>query len=151
MTFGMAPWHLDQNVDKQKSKEALQSQAPIAAFKACNVIQALGVAYSKVVLPSSDTKGESKNRTYCPTTWRNSYTWSYASEYAAQLRASSRANSLLCKECTLLVRIQLSNKNQNHADCAFADTASTVMRGAMISLTLCIQPKVERECDLEIQ
>ena len=50
MTFGMAPWHLCENVDKQKSKEALQSQSPIAAFKACNMIQALGVAYSKIVL-----------------------------------------------------------------------------------------------------
>ena len=149
MTFGMAPWHLTEDVDKQKSKEALQSQSPIAAFKACNVIQAIGVAYSKVVLPSSDTKGESKNRTYCPTTWRNSYTWQYSSQYADQLRTSSRASSLLCKECTLLVRIQLSNKNQNHADCAFADTASTVMCGAMISLTPCNQPNVERGCDLE--
>ena len=86
ITFGMAPWHLDENVDKQKSKEALQSQSPIAAFKACNVIQAIGIAYSKIVLPSGDSKGESKNRTYCPTTWNNSYTWSYAAEYADQLR-----------------------------------------------------------------
>ena len=69
MTFGMAPWHICENVDKQKSKEALQSQSPIAAFKACNMIQALGIAYSKIVLPSSDSKGESKGRTYCPTTW----------------------------------------------------------------------------------
>ena len=60
MTFGMAPWHLCENVDKQKSKEALQSQSPIAAFKACNMIQALGNAYSKIVLPSSDSKGETK-------------------------------------------------------------------------------------------
>ena len=28
MTFGMAPWHLSEHVDKQKSKEALQSQSP---------------------------------------------------------------------------------------------------------------------------
>ena len=54
MTFGMPPWHLDDevNADKQKSKEALQSQSPIAAFKACNMMQALGIAYSKIVLPS---------------------------------------------------------------------------------------------------
>ena len=86
MTFGMAPWHLSENVDKQKSKEALQSQSPIAAFKACNMIQALGIAYSKIVLPSSDSKGESKGRTYCPTTWNTSYQWQYASQYADQLR-----------------------------------------------------------------
>ena len=51
MTFGMAPWHLSEHAEKSKSKEALQSQSPIAAFKACNVIQAIGIAYSKIVLP----------------------------------------------------------------------------------------------------
>ena len=148
MTFGMAPWHLSENVDKQKSKEALQSQSPIAAFKACNIIQAIGVAYSKIVLPSGDSKGESKNRTYCPTTWNKSYVWQYAAEYADQLRKKSRASALLCKECTLFVRIQLSKKNASHADCAFADSMSTVMCGAMISLTPCIAPTCDRECDL---
>ena len=122
MTFGMAPWHLSEHVDKQKSKEALQSQSPIAAFKACNMIQAIGIAYSKIVLPSGDSKGESKGRTYCPTTWTKSYTWPYAAEYADQLRTASHASGLLCKECTLLARIQLSNKNASHADCAFADS-----------------------------
>ena len=33
ITLGMAPWHCD-DVDKQKSKEALQSPSPLAAFKA---------------------------------------------------------------------------------------------------------------------
>ena len=51
MTFGMAPWHLSPDVEKSKSKEASQSQSPIAAFKACNVIQAIGIAHSKIVLP----------------------------------------------------------------------------------------------------
>ena len=126
----------------------MQSQSPIAAFKACNVIQSIGIAYSKVVLPSSDSKGESKNRTYCPTTGNDSYTWQYAAEYADQLRRDSRAGALLCKECTLLVRIQLSKKSASHPNCAFADSASTVMCGAMISLTPCIAPTVESECDL---
>ena len=144
----MAPRHLSPDVEKGKSKEAVQSQSPIAAFKACNVIQAIGIAYSKIVLPSGDSKGESKNRTYCPTTWNNSYTWQYAAEYADQLRRDSRASALLCKECTLLVRVQLSRKNANHPNCAFADSASTVMCGAMISLTPCIAPTVERECDV---
>ena len=49
VSFGMAPWHLSDHVDKQKSKEALQSQSLIAAFKACNVIQAIGIAYSKIL------------------------------------------------------------------------------------------------------
>ena len=70
MTFGMPPWHVgkDPEINKQKSKEALQSQSPIAAFKACNMLQALRIAYSKIVLPSGDSKGEAKKRTYCPTT-----------------------------------------------------------------------------------
>ena len=58
----MAPWHLNENADKQKSKEALESQSPIAAFKACNMIQAHGIAYSKIVLPSGDSKAESVKR-----------------------------------------------------------------------------------------
>ena len=33
ITFGMAPWHICEDVDKQKSKEALQSPSPLAAFK----------------------------------------------------------------------------------------------------------------------
>ena len=150
MTFGMSPWHVgeDADVNRQKAKEALQSQSPIAAFKACNMLQALGIAYSKIVLPSGDSKGESKNRTYCPTTWSHCYQWTYAAQYADQLR-QAKASPLLCKECTLLVRIQLSRKSQNHPDCAFADCASTTMCGAMISLTPCIAATVERDCDLD--
>ena len=138
MTFGMSPWHVgeDADVNRQKSKEALQSQSPIAAFKACNVMQALGIAYSKIVLPSGDSKGEAKHRTYCPTTWTHCYQWAYTAQYADQLRQAN-ASPLLCKECTLLVRIQLSKKSANHPDCASADCASATMCGAMISLTPC--------------
>ena len=39
-------------------------------------------------------------------------------------------------------------KNANHPNCAFADSASTVMCGAMISLTPCIAAKIERQPDL---
>ena len=150
MTFGMPPWHVgkDPEINKQKSKEALQSQSPIAAFKACNMLQALGIAYSKIVLPSGDSKGEAKKRTYCPTTWTHCYQWEYAAQYADQLR-QAKASPLLCKECTLLVRIQLSKKSPSHPDCAFADCASTTMCGAMISLTPCIAPTVPRKCDLD--
>ena len=139
MTFGVAPWHLVS--DTERCKEALQSQSPIAAFKACNVLQAIGIAYSKIALPSGDTKGESKNRTYCPTTWNQSYTWQYSADYAEQLGAVG-ASALLCKECTLLVRVQLSRKNANQPHCAFADSASTVMSGAMVSLTTCIATSI---------
>ena len=100
-------------------------------------------------MPSGDSKGEAKNRTYCPTTWTYSYQWQHAAEYADQLHNESLASSLLCKECTLLVRIQLSKKSASHPPCAFADSASTVMCGAMVSLTPCIAPTCDRECDLE--
>ena len=131
MTFGMPPWHVGKNpeINRLKAKEALQSQSPIAAFKACNMLQALGIAYSKIV-PSGDSKGE------------------YAAQYADQLKQAD-ASPLLCKETTLLVRIQLSKKSQSHPDCAFADCASTTMCGAMISLTPCIAPTVPRKCDLD--
>ena len=139
MTFGMPPWHLVSETERYK--EALMSQSPIAAFKACNLLQAIGIASCKIVLPSGNSKGESKGRTYCPTTWNYSYTWQHAADYADQLRQVG-ASALLCQECTLLVKVQLSRKSNNHPSCAFADSASTVMCGAMISLTPCIAAKV---------
>ena len=150
LTFGMPPWHIAPNDERTASlaKDALQSQSPIAAFKSTNMLQALGIAHSKIVLPSGDSKGAEKKRTYCPTTWSHCYTWEYAAQYADQLRQAG-ASPLLCKETTLLVRIQLSNKSQSHPACAFADCASMVMCGAMISLTPCIAPKVSRDCDLD--
>ena len=111
MTFGMAPWHLVSETDR--NKEALVSQSPIAVFKACNMFQALGIAYSKIVLPSGDSKGDSKNRTHCPATWNYSYQWTHAAENADQLRRVG-ASVLLCKECTLVVIAQFSKKNANH-------------------------------------
>ena len=83
-----------------------------------------------------------------PRTWTHCYQWEYAAQYADQLKQSD-ASSLLCKETTLLVRIQVSNKSQTHPDCAFADCASTTMCGAMISLTPCIAPTVQRKRDLD--
>ena len=150
LTFGMPPWHISKDEERNKSvlKDAVQSQSPIAAFKSTNMLQALGIAHSKIVLPSGDVKGAEKKRTYCPTTWSHCYTWEYAAQYADQLRQAG-ASPLLSKETVLLVRIQLSNKSQSHPACAFADCASTVMCGAMISLTPCIAPKISRECDLD--
>ena len=150
LTFGMPPWHIsdDEDINQSKAKDALQSQSPIAAFKATNMLQALGIAYSKIILPSGDSKGAEKKRTYCPTTWTHCYQWEYAAKYADQL-SQAGASPLLCKETTLLVRIQLSNKSQSHPHCAFADCASTTMCGAMISLTPCIASAVPRKCDLD--
>ena len=88
LTFGMPPWHIAPNNEHtaRLAKDALQSQSPIAAFKSTNMLQALGIAHSKVILPSGDSKGAEKKRTYCPTTWSHCYTWEYAAQYADQLR-----------------------------------------------------------------
>ena len=68
LTFGMSPWHVGRNDDlnQSKAKDALQSQSPIAAFKATNMLQALGIAYSKIVLPSADSKGAEKDPDLLP-------------------------------------------------------------------------------------
>ena len=80
MTFGMAPWHL---VDAtEHAKDALVSQSPIVVFKSCNMLQALGIIYSRVILPSSDVKGEKKEKTYCPATWSYADQLESAPQYA---------------------------------------------------------------------
>ena len=111
MTFGMAPWHLVDYADR--AKDALVSQSPILVFKSCNMLQALGVVYSRIVLPSTDVKGETKGKTYCPSTWNYAYQWEHAAKYADQLRQVG-ASSLLCQECILSVIAQLSSKRSNH-------------------------------------
>ena len=47
-----------------------------------------------------------------------------------------------------MVIAQLSKKSANHPNCAFADSASTVMSGAMISLTPCIEPTIDSQVAL---
>ena len=80
----------------ERPKDALVSQSPIVVFKSCNMLQALGIVYTRIVLPSTDVKGETKGKTYCPTTWTYAYQWKYASEYAdllRQLTSMSRMHS----------------------------------------------------------
>ena len=89
MTFGMSPWHLVE--DTKHAKDALVSQSPIVVFKSRNVLQALGIIYSRVILPSSDSKGEKKEESYCPTTWNYAYTFQYAPGYADLLREAGAA------------------------------------------------------------
>ena len=83
-------------------RNALVSQSPIVVFKSCNTLQALGIVYSRTVLTSSDSKGESKGKTYCPATWNYAYQWQYAAEFADLLRQAG-ASSLLYQECILSV------------------------------------------------
>ena len=133
--------HIDST---ERSKDALVSQSPIVVFKSCNyMLQALGIVKSRIVLPSSDSKGETKGKTYCPATWNYAYQWQYAAEYADLLRQAG-AGSLLCQEYVLSVTAQLSNKSANHANCAFAESASTVMSGVMVSLTPCFKATMDR-------
>ena len=145
MTFGMAPWHLVDATDH--AKDAPFSQSPIVVFKSCNMLQALGIVYSRVILPSSDVKGEKKEKTYCPATWNYAYQWEHAAKYADLLRDAG-ASSLLCQECILSVIAQLSNKSSNHPNCAFAESASTVMSGVMVSLTPVFKPTMARPIQL---
>ena len=58
VTFGMPTWHLCD--DTEHDKEALVSQSPIVVFKSAVVCQALGIIHSRIVLPSSDSKGDKK-------------------------------------------------------------------------------------------
>ena len=57
------------------------------------------------------------------------------------------ASALLCQECTLSVIAQLSKKSANHPNCAFADSASTVMSGVM---TPCLTPSIKAEIDRQV-
>ena len=107
------------------------------------MIQALGIVHSRIALPSSDVKGETKGKTYSPATWNYAYQWKYASGYADLLRQAG-ASSLLCQECILSIIAQLSNKSANHPNCAFAESASTVMSGVMVSLTPCFKATIDR-------
>ena len=144
ITFGMPPYHLKE--DSDHDKDALVSQSPIVVFKAATVLQSLGIIASRV-LPSSDVKGEKKNKTYCPSTWNFAYQYHSPAEYSDSLR-SEGANSLLRREGVLSVIVQLSSKSVNHPHSPFADSASSVLSGMMISLTPVSLPKIPRPIQL---
>ena len=112
------------------------------------MIQALGIAYSKIVLPSGDSKGESKGRTYCPTTWTHCYQWQYASQYADLLKQGQGEFASMQGMYTSSAHPSEQQECEPCTDCAFADCMSTTMCGAMISLTPCIASTVPRDCDL---
>ena len=69
-----------------------------------------------------------------------------SSEHAHEWQAG--ASSLLCQECILSVITQLSNKSASHPNCAFAESASTVMSGVMVSLTPCFKASMDRPIQL---
>ena len=43
----------------------LIDQCPMVVFKASTVLQSLGIIASRILLPSSDTQAETRERTYC--------------------------------------------------------------------------------------
>ena len=146
ITFGMPAWHLTD--DQSHDKDALVSQSPIVVFKAATVIlQSLGIISSRIILPSSDVKGEKKNKTYCPSTWNFAYQYHSPAEYADMLRDAG-ASSLLSHECVLSVIVQMSSKSSSHPNCSFADSASSVLSGVMVSLTPVYEQKVPRAIQL---
>ena len=95
--------------DTEHDKDALVVKAPLLS---ATFLQALGIIHSRIVLPSSDSKGEKKNKTYCPSRWNHTYQFQYAADYADMLRDAG-SSSLLCHECVLSVIVQLSNKTQS--------------------------------------
>ena len=81
-----------------RSDRAFQGSIGESITHCCLQVMQLGIVYSRIVLPSSDSKGETKGKTYCPATWNYAYQWKYAAEYADLLRQAG-ASSLLCPEC----------------------------------------------------
>ena len=112
----MPAYHLTD--DASRDKDALVSQSPIVVFKAATNLQSLGIISSRIVLPSSDVKGEKKNKTYCPSTWNFAYQNHSATEYSDVLR-SAGASSLLSHECIVSVIVQMRSKSANHPGCSF--------------------------------
>ena len=141
IAFGMEASHLKENPGH--AKDALVSQSPIVVFKASMALQSLDILASRIVLPSSDVKGEKKkNRTYCPTTWNYAYIYDTPATYSDLLRREG-AHSLLSHECVLSVIVQLSNENAAHPQCSFADSESSVLSSLMVSLTPIYKAKIE--------
>ena len=119
ITFGMDASHLKD--DPGHAKDALISQSPIVVFKAATVLHSLVIASRSVLrqlLPSSDVKGEKKNRTYCPTTWNYAYVY------------------------------EVSSKSPSHPQCAFGDSEPRVLSGLMVSLTPVHKAKFPRPIQL---
>ena len=79
ITFRMPAYHLTDDTDRASTKMLLVSQSPIVVFKAATVLEALGIVHSRIILPSSDVKGEKKNKTYCPSTWNHAYQYQSSS------------------------------------------------------------------------
>ena len=126
ITFGMDASHICAN--PKHSKDALVAQCPIVVLKASTVLQSLGIIASRILLPSSDTQGEARERTYCPTTWNYAYGYDAPAQYSDSLFESG-APAILAHECVLSVTAQMSNKIQQRAPCANALSPFSISSG----------------------
>ena len=71
------------------------------------------------------------------------------SRVCRSIASISRASALLCKECTLLVRIQLSRKNANHPNAHLqTQQAPCVVQWSLDSMHC---PYVERDAEFRVQ
>ena len=61
------------------------------------------------------------------------------------------ASSILSHECVLSVIVQLSSKSSSHPGCSFADSASSVLSGVMVSLIPVFVQKIPRPIQLSDQ
>ena len=146
-TFGMPPWHLSPDVEKSKSKETLQSQSPIAAFKACNAFKRWALPTARLCCPVLTPR---VNPRIGPTARLPGTIHIHGNmQQSTQINCVELHVQVLFYARNVLYWYEsISRKNANRPKCAFADSASTVLCGAVIRLTPCIAPTVERECDL---
>ena len=140
-TFGMDVTHFCDT--PTTSKDALLSQCPIVCFNASTVLQSVGRIASRTLLPSSDVQGESRERTYRPTTWYYAHAYDTPAQYSDALFEKG-APAILAHECILSVLVQTSSKDQRHPQCVNAHAPSCVDSGMMISLSQFYQPKKPR-------
>ena len=138
ITFGMDVTHFCEN--PTTDQDGLVAQCPIVCFKAPTVLQSLGIIVSRILLPSSDVQGGSQEGIYCPTTWLYAHSYDTPAQYSDALFEKG-ALPILARECVLSVIVQMSNRDQRHAQCANAHAPSSVVSGRMISLTPFYQPK----------
>ena len=132
ITFGMDVTHFCNN--PTTNKDALLAQCPIVRFNASTVLHSMGIIASRTLLPSSDAQGESRECAYCPTTWYYAHAYDTPAQHSDTLFEKD-APAILAHECVLSVIVQMSNKDQRHAQCANAHALSSVVSGMMISLT----------------
>ena len=104
-------------------------QCPILVFKASTVLQSLGIIASRTLLPSSDTQGDSRERTYCPTTWNYAYGHHTPNDYSDALFEKG-APAILAHERVLTV--SLSDEQQEPATCTMRECSRSIVSAIRI-------------------